>query len=85
MADLNDVAVVFHARHGRRLKIATKCWDLTHHWFRREKHGPATAWLRGSDARAPPPAEAIVDIAGSSLPPIQRMGEVLAGGADAPA
>ena len=33
MADLEDVAVLFHARHGRRLKIATKYPGLTRRWF----------------------------------------------------
>lgn len=38
MADLNDVALGFRARHGRRLAIATKYWQLTQQFFS-AKHG----------------------------------------------
>lgn len=38
MADLNDVAMGFRARHGRRLSIATKYWQLTQQFFS-AKHG----------------------------------------------
>lgn len=33
MADLDDVAADFRQRHGRRLRIATKYWRLTHGFF----------------------------------------------------
>jgi len=33
MADLDDVAADYRARYGRRLRIATKYWQLTQHWF----------------------------------------------------
>jgi ATP phosphoribosyltransferase len=33
MADLDDVAADFRQRHGRRLRIATKYWRLTQHFF----------------------------------------------------
>ena len=33
MADLDDVAADFRARHGRRLRIATKYWRLTQRFF----------------------------------------------------
>lgn len=33
MADLGDVAAEFRARHGRRLRIATKYWNLTQGFF----------------------------------------------------
>lgn len=33
MADLDDVAAEFRARHGRRLRIATKYWRLTQEFF----------------------------------------------------
>jgi ATP phosphoribosyltransferase len=33
MADLDDVAAGFRARHGRRLRIATKYWNLTQRFF----------------------------------------------------
>ncbi len=33
MADLGDVAADFRARHGRRLRIATKYWRLTQQFF----------------------------------------------------
>ncbi len=38
MEDLNDVAGSFRARHGRRLRIATKYWRLTQGFFTR-RHG----------------------------------------------
>ncbi|NDW06033.1 ATP phosphoribosyltransferase [Jiella pacifica] len=38
MADLGDVAGSFRARHGRRLRIATKYWRLTQGFFSRT-HG----------------------------------------------
>lgn len=37
MADLGDVAAEFRTRHGRRLRIATKYWNLTQGFFKR--HG----------------------------------------------
>ena len=33
VADLDDVAAEFRARHGRRLRIATKYWHLTQNFF----------------------------------------------------
>lgn len=33
MEDLDDVAAGFRARHGRRLRIATKYWSLTQNFF----------------------------------------------------
>ncbi len=33
MADLDDVAAEFRSRHGRRLRIATKYWQLTQNFF----------------------------------------------------
>jgi len=33
MEDLDDVAAGFRARHGRRLRIATKYWNLTQRFF----------------------------------------------------
>ena len=33
MADLDDVAAGFRARYGRRLRIATKYWNLTQAFF----------------------------------------------------
>ena len=33
MEDLDDVAAGFRARHGRRLRIATKYWNLTQGFF----------------------------------------------------
>lgn len=38
MSDLADVAMGFRARHGRRLSIATKYWQLTQQFFS-AKHG----------------------------------------------
>src|SRR5687768_8449836 len=39
MEDLDDVAAGFRARHGRRLRIATKYWNLTQNFF--ASHGIA--------------------------------------------
>ena len=39
MEDLDDVAAGFRARHGRRLRIATKYWNLTQSFF--ASHGIA--------------------------------------------
>jgi ATP phosphoribosyltransferase len=39
MEDLDDVAAGFRARHGRRLRIATKYWNLTQQFF--ASHGIA--------------------------------------------
>ena len=33
MADLEEVAIAFHARHRRRLRVATKYISLTRRWF----------------------------------------------------
>lgn len=39
MEDLDDVAANFRARHGRRLRVATKYWNLTQRFF--TEHGIA--------------------------------------------
>jgi ATP phosphoribosyltransferase len=39
MEDLDDVAASFRARHGRRMRIATKYWNLTQRFF--TSHGIA--------------------------------------------
>ncbi len=39
MEDLDDVAASFRARHGRRLRVATKYWNLTQRFF--TQHGIA--------------------------------------------
>jgi ATP phosphoribosyltransferase len=72
MADLDDVAVAFHARHGRRLKIATKYPALTRRWFA-EKGVTGYRIVESAGATegalAAGTAEAIVDITttGSTL------------------
>jgi ATP phosphoribosyltransferase len=72
MADLDDVAVVFHARHGRRLRIATKYPALTRRWFA-EKGVTGYRIVESAGATEGAPAagtaEAIVDITttGSTL------------------
>jgi ATP phosphoribosyltransferase len=72
MADLDDVAVAFHARHGRRLKIATKYPALTRRWFS-EKGVTGYRIVESAGATEGAPAagtaEAIVDITttGSTL------------------
>ncbi len=72
MEDLDDVAAGFRARHGRRLRIATKYWNLTQHFFAR--HGIALYRVVESlgateGAPAAGTADAIVDIttSGSTL------------------
>ena len=65
MADLDDVAVGFHRRHGRRLRVATKYLALTRAFFAR--HGIADYRIVESlgateGAPASGAAEAIVDI-----------------------
>jgi ATP phosphoribosyltransferase len=72
MADLDEVAVAFHARHGRRLKIATKYPALTRRWFS-EKGVTGYRIVESAGATEGAPAagtaEAIVDITttGSTL------------------
>jgi len=72
MADLDEVAVAFHARHGRRLKIATKYPALTRRWFA-EKGVTGYRIVESAGATEGAPAagtaEAIVDITttGSTL------------------
>jgi ATP phosphoribosyltransferase len=72
MADLDDVAVVFHARHGRRLRVATKYPALTRRWFA-EKGVTGYRIVESAGATEGAPAagtaEAIVDITttGSTL------------------
>jgi ATP phosphoribosyltransferase len=72
MEDLDDVAAGFLARHGRRLRIATKYWNLTQSFF--ASHGIALYRIVESlgateGAPAAGTADAIVDITttGSTL------------------
>ena len=72
MEDLDDVAAGFLARHGRRLRIATKYWNLTQRFF--ASHGIALYRIVESlgateGAPAAGAADAIVDITttGSTL------------------
>lgn len=72
MADLDDVAAEFRARHGRRLRIATKYWNLTQGFF--ADHGIALYRIvesLGATEAAPAAGQAdiIVDITstGSTL------------------
>ncbi|MEM9279960.1 MAG: ATP phosphoribosyltransferase [Pseudomonadota bacterium] len=72
MADLDDVAAEFRSRHGRRLRIATKYWNLTQGFF--AGHGIAVYRIvesLGATEAAPAAgqADAIVDITstGSTL------------------
>jgi ATP phosphoribosyltransferase len=72
MEDLDDVAASFRARHGRRLRIATKYWNLTQGFF--ASHGIALYRVVESlgateGAPAAGTADAIVDITttGSTL------------------
>ena len=72
MEDLDDVAASFRARHGRRLRVATKYWNLTQSFFAR--HGIALYRIidsLGATEGAPAAglADAIVDITttGSTL------------------
>jgi ATP phosphoribosyltransferase len=65
MEDLDDVAASFRARHGRRLRIATKYWNLTQSFF--SSHGIALYRIVESlgateGAPAAGTADAIVDI-----------------------
>lgn len=65
MADLDDVALAFHRRHGRRLRIATKYLNLTRGFF--AEHGVVDYRIVESSgategAPAAGTAEAIVDI-----------------------
>ncbi len=73
MADLEDVAAEFRARHGRRLRIATKYWRMTQEFFSRV-HGIQTYRVVESlgateGAPASGQADVIVDITstGSTL------------------
>ena len=72
MADLDDVAADFRSRHGRRLRIATKYWQLTQGFF--AGHGIAVYRIvesLGATEAAPGAGQAdvIVDITstGSTL------------------
>lgn len=65
MADLDDVAADFRSRYGRRLRIATKYWQLTQNWF--GHHGIGVYRIVESlgateGAPAAGSADAIVDI-----------------------
>ncbi len=73
MADLEDVAAEFRARHGRRLRIATKYWRMAQEFFSRV-HGIQTYRVVESlgateGAPASGQADVIVDITstGSTL------------------
>lgn len=68
MADLEDVAAEFRTRHGRRLRIATKYWNLTQSHF--ADHGIALYRIvesLGATEAAPAAGQAdvIVDITSS--------------------
>lgn len=72
MEDLDDVAASFRARYGRRLRVATKYWNLTQRFF--AGHGIAVYRIvesLGATEGAPAAglADAIVDITstGSTL------------------
>lgn len=72
MADLDDVAAEFRSKHGRRLRIATKYWQLTQGYF--SDHGIAAYRIvesLGATEAAPAAGQAdvIVDITstGSTL------------------
>ncbi len=65
MADLDDVAAEYRARYGRRLRVATKYWQLTQNWF--GHHGIGVYRIVESlgateGAPAAGSADAIVDI-----------------------
>jgi len=65
MADLDDVAAEFRSRYGRRLRIATKYWNLTQKFF--SDHGIAVYRIVESlgateGAPAAGSADVIVDI-----------------------
>jgi ATP phosphoribosyltransferase len=65
MADLEDVAALFHARRGRRMRVATKYISLTRHYF--AEHGVSDYRIVESlgateGAPAAGTAELIVDI-----------------------
>jgi ATP phosphoribosyltransferase len=65
MADLDDVAADFRTRYGRRLRVATKYWQLTQNWF--GQHGIGVYRIVESlgateGAPAAGSADAIVDI-----------------------
>ena len=65
MADLDDVSVGFYARHGRRLRVATKYPNLTRRFFgSKGVTGYRTVESLGATEGAPAAgiAEAIVDI-----------------------
>jgi len=72
MADLDDVASEFRSRHGRRIRIATKYWQLTQNFF--ADHGIAAYRIVESlgateGAPASGSADVVVDITstGSTL------------------
>ena len=65
MADLEDVSAIFHARRGRRMRVATKYVELTRRYFK--QHGVADYRIVESlgateGAPASGTAELIVDI-----------------------
>jgi ATP phosphoribosyltransferase len=72
MADLDEVSIAFHARHGRRLRVATKYVNLTRKFFAAKGvTGYRIVESLGATEGAPAAgaAEAIVDITttGSTL------------------
>jgi ATP phosphoribosyltransferase len=72
MADLDEVSIAFHARHGRRLRVATKYPSLTRRFFAEKGvTGYRIVESLGATEGAPAAgtAEAIVDITttGSTL------------------
>ena len=65
MADLDDVAADYRLRYGRRLRVATKYWQLTQNWF--GQHGIGVYRIVESlgateGAPAAGSADAIIDI-----------------------
>jgi ATP phosphoribosyltransferase len=61
MEDLDDVAAGFGARHGRRLRIATKYWNLTQRFF--ASHGIALyRVVESSGATEGAPAAGTADV-----------------------
>jgi ATP phosphoribosyltransferase len=62
MEDLNDVAAGFRARHGRRLRIATKYWRLTQDFFTRTHGVQAYRIVESLGATEGAPASGAADI-----------------------
>ena len=84
MADLGDVAGSFRARHGRRLRIATKYWRLTQGFFSRT-HGIQSYRIVESlgateGAPAAGSADIIVDITSTGSTLVANQLKILADG-----